>query len=359
MCILIHHPVGTMLTDEHFADFYDKNPDGFGAIINVGHKVDVIKRVGTLNEIQRLYDKHIAGREAIIHMRWRTHGDIDLHNCHPYEVVPGLWMAHNGVLSHGNTADPAKSDTWHYINDVLRPLLTKDPELIHEEAFQKLVAAHIGYSNKFGFMDHEGRTVILNKQSGIEHDNVWYSNTYAWTPGKFGYRPVYNTYGNSAAYATSPTWKAWNKYDEDERAVSAGLITEADPVGKSVARKAKRKTRKAGGKRPTQGKLNLNATLGKLSTDGLSRIIRSLYNELSLDGYDGVLRWVQNHPMKAMHFIYEMFPQEGAKEISDMVNMDPANAAEVIMDGWEMAEFDLMDLAGIEYKDYNMEGVYE
>lgn len=356
MCILIHHPVGTQLTDEHFADFYEKNPDGFGAIINVGHKVDIIKRVGTLNEIQRLYQKHVAGREAIIHMRWRTHGEIDLHNCHPYEVVPGLWMAHNGVLSHGNTADPSKSDTWHYINDVLRPLLLKDDQLIHEPAFQKLVASHIGYSNKFGFMDHEGRTVILNKSSGVEHEGVWYSNTYAWSPSKFGYKT--STY-DYTKYASSATWKTWNKYDEDERAAARGLITNDDPVGKSVARKAKRKTKKAGAKKGVQGKLNLNATLGRLSTDGLSRIIRSLYNELSLDGYEGVLRWVQQNPMKAMHFIYEMFPQEGAQEISDMVNQEPAQAADVILDGWEMAEFDLMDLAGIEYTDYNMEGVYE
>jgi len=348
MCILIHHPAGTHLTDAHFADFYDKNPDGFGAIVNIGHKVDVIKRVGTLNEIQRLYDKHVAGREAIIHMRWRTHGDIDLHNCHPYEVVPGLWMAHNGVLSHSNVADPSKSDTWHYINDVLRPLLTKDPDLIHEPAFQKLVAHDIGYSNKFGFMDHEGRTVILNKASGIEHDGVWYSNTYAWTPSKFGYKYQSNYYG------TSPTWKAWNKYDEDERAASAGLITEADPVGKSVARKAKRKTKKAGVK-PKQGKLNLNASLGRISSDGLSRIIRSLYNELSVDGFQGVLRWVQNHPMKAMHFLYEMFPEEGAQGISDLVNMDPASATDLILDGWEMAEYDLLELAGIPHDEEGVE----
>lgn len=338
MCILIHHPAGSELTDEHFADFYTSNPDGFGAIINTGRKVEVIKRVGTLREIQHLYHKFVKGHDAVIHMRWRTHGDIDLANCHPYEVVPGLWMSHNGVLSTGNTADPTKSDTWHYINEYLRPLLARDPELIHEPAFQTLVERHIGYSNKFGFMSSDGRSVIINRDAGLEHEGVWYSNTYAWTPSKFGYKyPGANT---SYHYGSSPTWAAWNSMDNTaQRQLAWGQ----DPVGKPVSKRGKKAKKKTVGKR----KADLSAPLGRLATDSLARIIRKLYNEMMTDDYLGVLRWVEGNPMQAMHFIKELFPDYSDQEISDMVNMDPAAATEMIYDGWDVAEPDLLDLAGI------------
>jgi len=339
MCILIHHPAGSELTDEHFADFYDKNPDGFGAIINTGRKVDIIKRVGTLREIQQLYNKFVKGHDAVIHMRWRTHGDVDLANCHPYEVVPGLWMSHNGVLSTGNTADTTKSDTWHYIKDYLQPLLARDPELIHEPAFQTLIERHIGYSNKFGFMSSDGRSVIINRDAGLEHDGIWYSNTYAWTPSKFGYKyPGSTTSGYH--YGSSPTWAAWNSMDNtSQRQLAWGQ----DPVGKPVSKRGKKAKKKTIAKKQA----DLSAPLGQLATESLTRIIRKLWNEMMSDDYNGVLRWVESNPMQAMHFIKEIFPTYTDQEISDMVNMDPAQATEIIYDAWDVAEQDLLELAGI------------
>jgi hypothetical protein len=51
--------------------------------------------------------------------------------------------------------------------------------------------------------------------------------------------------------------------------------------------------------------------------------------------------------MQAMHFIKEIFPTYTDQEISDMVNMDPAQATEIIYDAWDVAEQDLLELAGI------------
>jgi len=39
--------------------------------------------------------------ECIIHYRMKTHGDIDMDNCHPSRVTDDIWMAHNGILSMG------------------------------------------------------------------------------------------------------------------------------------------------------------------------------------------------------------------------------------------------------------------
>ena len=173
MCILIHHPKDTCFRSEQLLDFYSKNSDGFGAIVHKQGEVKIIKHVGTYAEIEDLYYDEVACYESVIHFRMKTHGDIDLANCHPYEVLPGLWMAHNGILHTGNMADTKMSDTWHYINDYLRPILEANPDLLKVDAFRKLVGNHIGGSNKFGFMNDKGETFIINKQSGVEHDGAW------------------------------------------------------------------------------------------------------------------------------------------------------------------------------------------
>jgi hypothetical protein len=112
----------------------------------------------------------------------RTHGEIDLENCHPYEVVPGeIALMHNGILRTGNDADKTKSDTWHFIQDYLRPLLERDPELMYQEAFQKMLEDFIGSSNKFVLLDRFGGMVEVNYSSGYTWRGMWMSNLYAWS----------------------------------------------------------------------------------------------------------------------------------------------------------------------------------
>ena len=100
MCILIHQPKDGFFSSAQLQDFFSKNRDGFGAIVNRGNEVNIVKMVGTLQQIEDVYYEQVACYEAVIHFRMQTHGEIDLDNCHPYEVTPGIWMAHNGVLFH-------------------------------------------------------------------------------------------------------------------------------------------------------------------------------------------------------------------------------------------------------------------
>lgn len=342
MCILIHQPADYCFKSEQLQDFYNKNSDGFGAVVKTPDGVKVIKAVGKYQEIEDLYYEQVACHESIIHFRMKTHGDIDMENCHPYEVLEGLWMAHNGVLHTGNMADQKMSDTWHYIRDYLRPILQTNPDLLKNEVFQKLVGHHIGASNKFGFMDDKGEIAIINRSSGVEHDGVWYSNTYAWTPWKFGYGkppqpyypPVKPKQYNHSAFASSPTWKEWDKYDRMERQGSLPFPARAS---------TQVSTKKSKGKKPKRQ---------KISTSALSKIIRSSYNALNMDDYDGLARWVSNHPLKAQHLIYELLGSErdpifNSEVISDRVNNDVDWAAETIMDLWIDMEDIMCQLAGI------------
>ena len=374
MCILIHHPAGTRFNQDQLLDFFSKNSDGFGAIVKRGDTVEVLKSIGTFEEISALYLEQVSGHEAIIHFRMKTHGEIDIANCHPYEVVPGVWMSHNGILSTGNRKDPKMSDTWHYIQDFLKPMLEQDVTLIHNPGFQRMIASHIGASNKFGFMNQDGEVVLINEASGVWHKEIWYSNTYAWTPWKFGLgqRPAPvapagasrysydNEYGgwrdettNAALptatkqgsvfnehYASSPSWKSWNKMD---REIQTGQTNIAKPKSRVPTKK-----RKAKKEAPVD-----------LSTQQIKRLIRSSYSAVQLGGFQGAMNWIEKHPMAAMNFIYEIYGNERSQQynrntISNLVNHDIGEAADLVCEIWEEMEPELCELAGIQ-----LEGVSE
>lgn len=353
MCILIHHPNDAVFTSGQLADFYAKNPDGFGAIVKNGNTVEVVKSIGTLAEIEDLYFDQVACHEAVIHFRMKTHGEIDIANCHPYEVVPGIWMAHNGILRTGNAADPKMSDTWHYIQDYLKPLLQAHPELMTNEGFIKLVGDHIGTNNKFALMNQAGDVAIINRASGYdfwdvanEKLTVWYSNTYAFDPYAHGFmtRPKYEpSYGKGTYYGSSPTWEMWNRFDEEERQGTLGLSAPTTTTGKKKGKKSTLAKKKYS----TKGKLPKF-----LSGEALKRVIRSSYNAIAIDGYYGALRWVEDNPMMAMNFLYQTYGNEDqefstAQEISDMVNFAPEEAADDVLTAWDQIEPELLEIAEI------------
>lgn len=358
MCILIHHTPETNFELGHLQDFFNKNSDGFGAMVKQPDGVKIIKTVGNIDEIHELYNNEIKGYEAVIHFRMKTHGDIDLFNCHPYQVNDNLWMAHNGILSTGNAADTTKSDTWHYINDYLRPLLAKNPELISEPAFQKLIESHIGYTNKFGFMDGDGNVVIINRNAGVEHFGAWLSNTYAWTPSKWGFYQSYGgyasadskarydrLYGNSSLVNDYQDYQAtYTTYNKETNTWEKNSTTEFQ---KGETKKGKRKAKKSKGSGGLDGEV---VHIDRLSTESLGRIIRSCYNAMKRNPAGGLVDWVIQHPMKAMHLIREFYPSfYTAQEVSDLVNSDPDQAADVLDAAWYECEEDMCAIAGIPF----------
>ena len=218
MCLMIQHSKDTVLSQELIHDIYRKNSDGFGVMWGDGDKVHVLKLLGTAEEITNLYNKHVLGKDCVIHFRMMTHGDIDYDNCHPYMITENMWMAHNGILSTGNDADVSKSDTWHYIRDFLRPLIAKYGEdILFDPIMQQYIEEHIGSGNKFGIVHKDGRVAILNRKSGIEHMNAWFSNTYAWSPDKFGYKTYsYSNYSKSKYYGGRYGSYSWDRGWDDE-----------------------------------------------------------------------------------------------------------------------------------------------
>lgn len=218
MCLLISQPQDVTLEEDALRDFYDHNKDGFGAVYLDGDKVEVLKVLGDVDHVVDMYNKHLAGKKAVIHFRMKTHGDIDENNVHPYVVIKDkLWMSHNGVLRCSNPADNSMSDTWHIIKYFLNPILRQRPEFLNDNHWQTMLGSMIGDSNKFAFMDSDGEVTIINKSAGVEHFGCWLSNTYAWTPSKFGYYSKYSSpsviYSHgSYAKPTNPQSKYYDPY---------------------------------------------------------------------------------------------------------------------------------------------------
>lgn len=244
MCLLVtQNKNSPVLPDHWLEDFYQSNEDGVGVMF-AHHGELIIKKLlpNSAQELIQFYRENIQGRDCAFHLRMRTHGDIDLLNCHPYEVLNraehgiDLWLMHNGVLATGNQSDPRYSDTWHYINDYLKPILVTNPDFAFHPSFADLIGKHIGVSNKFVLMDNEGRQTVINQDAGVYWGGLWLSNTYAWTapdkvrktpvigkkakkqvqekPKKFSY-PSYKSYGyQNYGYETYPSYPSlWANED--------------------------------------------------------------------------------------------------------------------------------------------------
>lgn len=231
MCLLHTHHKDTILADEWIEDFYDINGDGIGVMyseVTDGKAQLVIKKCLPKNyaEAQEFYNAEIKGRECVVHWRMATHGDIDFDNCHPYIVLPldstcPMALMHNGILSNGNYKDRSKSDTWHYVNDYLKPLLDPmqggSPDLIFKEPFVEILGDSIGSSNKFVAMDYLGNVSIINRSAGVNWNGIWLSNTYAWSAPRRLSRTTWDNKYYAAAYGDISTGEQLPALDHLDR----------------------------------------------------------------------------------------------------------------------------------------------
>lgn len=219
MCLLITKPVTTKFDASFLNDVYKFNSDGIGVMYADGGEV-IVKKVlpKTADEALAFYKEHIDSRECVVHYRMRTHGATDLNNCHPYQVLTAeegyeLWLMHNGVLHTGNASDVSMSDTWHYIQNYLRPILLHNPTFFMTNEFKDLIESHIGSGNKFTLLDALGNLVTINEDEGVRFEGAWLSNTYAWSSTGKNYtlcRPKYKA--TQYSYARSYNFA----YDDDE-----------------------------------------------------------------------------------------------------------------------------------------------
>lgn len=186
MCLLIHKPRDARIPLALLESAADYNPHGFGCMALRDDGSLVVKRrsVTRKRELRRLNDE-LSDQDCVFHLRYGTSGAVDWENTHPIRITSRIWMAHNGTLNLRRHAQD-RSDTWHLAHDYLRPLLRNRPQLLEDRFFHELLTTCCGPHNKFVFLDAATRrTVIVNREKGVEVEGLWLSNTRWFDASRF------------------------------------------------------------------------------------------------------------------------------------------------------------------------------
>lgn len=194
MCLIIQSQAEIPLTKRFVEDVAKKNNDGWGMMWIQNNQLKTYR--STESKIDHIMEEYNKVKEfaPYLHFRMRTHGHVDISNTHPYYCGHGIYLMHNGVLNMGNADDVSKSDTWHFINKIIRPVLdqAKNPHvMLRTEAFRHMLEESVGHNNRMVIGDRGGFLIlngnnwhkITNPHTGVK--DTWVSNTYAWNEHSF------------------------------------------------------------------------------------------------------------------------------------------------------------------------------
>ena len=199
MCVAIHLPKHTTLTDEEIGQCWATNSDGAGFMYANGGKLIVVKGLMKLDAFRKAFENHSkiandTGKGGMcVHFRIKTHGKQDQVNTHPHVVIRGtLGLIHNGVLSDFTWAECSEfSDTALLVK---RYLSKFPPNWWRCQALCNFIAGHVKPS-KLVTMDNAGNVMLFNPHLG-EYEkgtNRWFSNTY-WRNRTYVSRSVVSDY---------------------------------------------------------------------------------------------------------------------------------------------------------------------
>jgi len=190
MCLIVYKEDETsVFTNRQFKSMISRNTDGFGIMWRENGRIKVERSVGSPREKFQLWQKYRNIDTYAMHARFTTHGKTNLDNCHPYKILDiddgdpiDLYMMHNGVLSQAPEVNKDMSDTWHFVEYILKPIAKTNLALLwdSDEFHQWIQKVIVG--SKLLFMrsdDVEFPTLILNHAAGKEEGNCWLSNAHS------------------------------------------------------------------------------------------------------------------------------------------------------------------------------------
>ncbi len=178
MCVMVHKPADARIAEDLLDAALALNADGWGLMGFAADGRLIVERHADSDSaaIRAALARH-PDAELVLHLRQRTRGTADQGNAHPFKIAEGLYLMHNGTLPLASRV-AGRSDTWHLVNDLLRPLHGRHPGLLADPAFLALLELGLRPENKVVLLDErERRIAILNHAHGAEFDGLWLSNT--------------------------------------------------------------------------------------------------------------------------------------------------------------------------------------
>ncbi|MCR4284415.1 MAG: hypothetical protein NUV97_00010 [archaeon] len=139
------------------------------------NKLIVLKGFMTYSAFLEAYIPH-QDKTCVLHFRIGTHGEKTPENTHPFLINKKVGMVHNGII-HKTTCDIniKRSDSWHFVEKILKPLYKISSLFWKEEVFKTLLEDYIGYS-KLIFMDNISNIIIYGETKGSWNSECWFSN---------------------------------------------------------------------------------------------------------------------------------------------------------------------------------------
>ena len=198
MCVILEVPPGVKVSRETLEICYDNNPHGWGIMWHepTENKIWYAKDTTSFEKFWATWKDVPEDTPRGVHFRIKTHGKVDRDNCHPFFISHNLGLMHNGVLD-VEEANQAFSDTWHFVEFDLKPLLQlSDTSLLQPGMpLGEVIEDFVNTGSRLLFMDNLGETRRFGK-SWHEENGVFYSNSYSHKAKKH----TYTTFKKSDAY---------------------------------------------------------------------------------------------------------------------------------------------------------------
>lgn len=205
MCLAIYKPASAAPNWDYLANGIWNNDDGWGFAAVVNGQLVLDHGLGGFTEFREHFQP-FGSCQAVIHFRMATHGTTTVGNCHPFTVTDDLAVIHNGILPIACNVDKARSDTWHAVELLFKPLHVKHPDFWRCPSV-KFMAEQAWSGSKLVFLHASGKFSIWNEDDGWwDKDMTWYSNRtceyrsgrsysmgYSWPDGPTVSRGIHST----------------------------------------------------------------------------------------------------------------------------------------------------------------------
>jgi hypothetical protein len=221
MCLILIREPNVNLPYDSLKNAVTNNPHGWGYVIPDRGKLEIRRHFdekGTdpeevMDVLENYMDKRI-----FLHLRFCTAGDRSKHNVHPFPALSKrkdgmqVWVMHNGTMSAYRKAQSTYSDTFHFTNEVINPLLkrvmnyTGKTGLLKDPFVGTVLEKFIDGWSKFVLVDNYGNYTTVG--DGVQQPGYWLSNDYSFkpeyrkpavtttTPKTFSYKPGHKTTQN-------------------------------------------------------------------------------------------------------------------------------------------------------------------
>ena len=250
MCLIVYMPPGKRLPINELENGRRQNRDGFGIMYHdpSSDSVVVVKNNNSTEKGFRSAYLNVPNDVAmVVHFRMATQGAVSMANQHPFLILDkatdgiDLFMVHNGMIDgfdgpeydpnfygygynaaeFGGTACESDSDTAMFVNQIVKPILEIEPQIMYTEAFKSLLFWRLGggdkyaYPNKLVFLDSMGQVIIINESAGAWVKGCWLSNlNSAFRPApKYAY--VYPKVTTETVTGTNPKVKTAEDFKGD------------------------------------------------------------------------------------------------------------------------------------------------